>query len=377
MLDDAGSALRDELLALFAKGVDAPLGDDAFDRLARRVFTYQLRRNPAYAAYARRRGATPESVGHWTGIPAVPTAAFKEIRLVSGDAARAEAVFRTSGTTQGAEKRGEHVVLDLALYHASLLPTFAAYLLPDDARPRMLSLVPPPGQAPDSSLSHMVGVVVGQFGAGGSDWFMDAERGLDEAGLEAALRQAEGDGAPVCLLGTSFAFVHWTDSMQGRGARFRLPTGSRLMDTGGFKGRSRMVEAAELRAAYREILGVPEDHAVNEYGMTELLSQFYDVALREGEAGAGEGPRRKAGPPWLRSVAVDPETLAPLPDGVVGLLRHVDLANLGSVVAVQTEDLGRVDRGGLVLLGRAPGAAPRGCSIAMDLLLEAARREGR
>jgi hypothetical protein len=47
----------------------------------------------------------------------------------------------------------------------------------------------------------------------------------------------------------------------------------------------------------------------------------------------------------------------------------VDLANLGSVAAIQTEDLGRVDEHGLVLEGRAVGATPRGCSIAMDLLL--------
>jgi hypothetical protein len=76
---------------------------------------------------------------------------------------------------------------------------------------------------------------------------------------------------------------------------------------------------------------------------------------------------------WLRSVAVDPETLAPVPAGASGILRHVDLANLDSVAAVQTEDFGRVEEHGLVLEGRAAGAPPRGCSIAMDLLLGGAR----
>jgi hypothetical protein len=68
-------------------------------------------------------------------------------------------------------------------------------------------------------------------------------------------------------------------------------------------------------------------------------------------------------------VAVDPETLAPLPPGRSGILRHFDLANLHGVAAIQTEDFGRVDEHGLVLEGRAVSAPPRGCSIAMDLLL--------
>ena len=72
----------------------------------------------------------------------------------------------------------------------------------------------------------------------------------------------------------------------------------------------------------------------------------------------------------MRSLAVAPETLEPLPTGQPGLLRHIDLANLGSVPAIQTEDFGRVDDRGRVLLeGRAAGAPPRGCSIAMELLL--------
>jgi hypothetical protein len=39
---------------------------------------------------------------------------------------------------------------------------------------------------------------------------------------------------------------------------------------------------------------------------------------------------------------------------------------------VQTEDLGIVDGGRLQLLGRAPGAEPRGCALALADLLAAA-----
>src|SRR5690606_20539431 len=148
--------------------------------------------------------------------------------------------------------------------------------------------------------------------------------------------------------------------------------GSRLMDTGGYKGAGRDVPPDALRQAYRDRLGLPAHHCINEYGMTEMLSQLYDAALADHHAGRTRPPR-KAAPPWVRSVAVDPETLEPVPPGATGLLRHLDLANIGSVAAIQTEDLGRVDEQGLVLEGRAAGAPPRGCSIAMDLILRETR----
>ncbi|HEY8468515.1 MAG TPA: hypothetical protein VIL18_02675 [Longimicrobiales bacterium] len=377
MLDAEGRVIAAALHEVFQRGVDAPLDDAAFDALARRVFAYQFERNQPYAAYCRRRGITPANVEHWTRIPAVPTAAFKHLVLACGPTDAAEAVFRTSGTTLGAERRGQHYILDLSIYHAALLPNFAAHLLPDGATLPMLALVLSPDDAPDSSLGHMIHVVMERLGAPGSGYFVDARTGIREDELDRALEHAIENDTPVCLLGTAFAFVHWLDRLRERGRRYALPPGSRLMDTGGFKGRSREVPAEELRATYAEWLGIPDDHCVNEYGMTELGSQFYDTVLRDRVATGKAGPRRKVAPPWVRTRVVSAETLEPVAPGEVGLLCHYDLANLGSVLAVQTEDLGReTEDDGFVVLGRAGGAPPRGCSIAMDLLLEAAR-EGR
>ena len=63
----------------------------------------------------------------------------------------------------------------------------------------------------------------------------------------------------------------------------------------------------------------------------------------------------------------------PLAHGEVGVLRHFDLANLHSVMAIQTADLGLTTPRGFRVLGRATGAEARGCSIAMDDLLSALR----
>jgi hypothetical protein len=44
-------------------------------------------------------------------------------------------------------------------------------------------------------------------------------------------------------------------------------------------------------------------------------------------------------------------------------LRHVDLSNRSSVVAVETEDLAYATGEGFVLLGREASAELRGCSL--------------
>jgi hypothetical protein len=355
------AALRDAILAAFQQPIDMPLDDQQFDRLAREVFAFQFEHNAPYRRYCERRQVRPATLQSWAEIPPAPTAAFKEIALVAGAVADAQAVFRTSGTTRGAEQRGTHYILDLALYHQSLLPNFQAHLLPEGKPLPLISLIPKAASQPDSSLSHMIAVVADQL-ASSAEYFVDPAAGLDAQGLKQRLRAAEG---PVLITGTSFAFVHFLDELRAGNDSLALPPGSRLMDTGGFKGRSRIVPAQQLRADYQHWLGIPETHAVNEYGMTELCSQFYDAALR-----AGTTSRIKVPPPWVRSRVVDPETLRPLPPGATGILQHFDLANLYSVLAVQTEDLARAADHGFELLGRAEGAVPRGCSIAMDLLLQ-------
>ena len=176
------------------------------------------------------------------------------------------------------------------------------------------------------------------------------------------------------MVGTAFAFVHLLDALAADGSRFRLPDGSRVMETGGFKGRSRTVPREELYAAIDGRLGIPPDRIVNEYGMTELLSQFYEPVLTG-------GARLHRPPPWVRTRVLDPATLEPLPPGREGLLCHFDLANLDSVCCLLTEDLGveppEAEGNGFRVQGRSSGAEPRGCSLAMDDLMTAVRGPAR
>ena len=375
---DAFANLAHALGKAFEGTPGEPWPDDVFELWAQRVFTYQFETNPVYAAYVRKRGVMPSTLAHWSEIPWVTASAFKAVPLVSGDPSRVQRVFRTSGTT-GAGRRGEHHVLDLGLYKDSLIANMRRHLYaggpggPDrtDGEGLMLpifALAPTPTHAPESSLSFMLGAALDVLSGGEGGFFVTRDGVIDTAGLSEVLVEAGARGTPILLAGTAFAFVHWLDWLKERSAGFDLPRGSLIMETGGFKGRSRVLERSEFYASLSEAHGVPVEAIVNEYGMTELLSQFYDGPVAAMSGMALEA-RRHVPPPWVRTRVLDPNTLSALPTGKPGLLCHYDLANAGSVMAVLTEDLGVAVGDGFRVLGRVQGAEPRGCSLAMDDLL--------
>ena len=192
---------------------------------------------------------------------------------------------------------------------------------------------------------------------------------LDLSKTLAALHQSISANQPVALLGTAFNFVHLVDHLANTQQRLQLIEGSRVLETGGYKGRSRSIPKSQLHALITSQLGVPASQIVCEYGMSELSSQAYDQVA--GAAGfeisnlKSQIPSRAFHfPPWARVQIISPETGRAVNHGDTGLIRILDLANLRSVAAIQTEDLG-IRRGGdgFELLGRAALSEPRGCSL--------------
>jgi hypothetical protein len=300
------------------------------------------------------------------GLPALPTDVFRFARVAAHDPSADVRRFRTSGTTAAA--RGEHAFRDLSLYDLAARSGGRYALFPDRERMRLCVLAPREIELPDSSLSYMLARFMEWFAAPGSAYVFEAGR-LQVEHLTALLDEAQAAHEPIALLGTSFAFVHAEDALR---KRFVLPPGSRIMQTGGFKGRSRSVEPDEMLALLSERYALPAQYIVQEYGMTELSSQMYETPLRAAVTGAASAARRLWLPSWVRAEPIDPETLEPVSGDAVGLLRIDDLANVDSVCALQTSDLARRCEEGIQLLGRAPDAVARGCSIAVDEWLEGA-----
>ena len=92
--------------------------------------------------------------------------------------------------------------------------------------------------------------------------------------------------------------------------------------------------------------------------MSELSSQAYDgVVGHAGDESVFQFP------PWARVQIISPETGHIAEPGQTGLIRVFDLANVYSVLAIQTQDLGIRRGAGFELLGRGMHTEPRGCSL--------------
>ena len=358
-MDKAASLVAD-LLAFIAQDACT---DDQFDQLALRQFAYQYESNAPFRSFCQRRGATLRNVKTWSDIPAVPIDAFKAMELRSEPASATERVFMTSGTT-GRAARGRHFHPQLDVYDLSMKRYFAQRFMQGAERLPMAILFPDEQAMPNSSLAHYLALAKSEFGTADSRYFLGSE-GLDMPGLCTALEESQRSGQPYALLGASFSLVHVMDALRAQRRRFQLPEGSRILDTGGYKGQSRELPLEEFYADLSDLLGVPRTYCINMYGMTELSTQFYD----DGNAVL---PSVKSGPHWIRSRLVEPVTGRSVAAGERGILVHCDLANYNAVSTILTEDVGLWADGGFLLLGRAEGAAAKGCSLAVDEFVKAA-----
>lgn len=340
--------------------------EEEFNQLALRIFAYQYRNNLPYQAFCRQKGKTPRLVKHWRDIPYVPMNAFKEVPLSCTDPEAAVRVFMTSGTTQG--KRGKHYHSTLEIRELSMIVNFKERFMKDTERIRMGILFPTEEELPNSSLAHYLAVLMKEFGTEDSGYLFN-EKGLYMEKIISELERAEETGEPYALLGASYSFVHLFEELERLGKTFKLPKGSRILDTGGYKNKSKELALDVFYQRLSELFGVDRSDCINMYGITELSTQFYDD-------GNETVPSVKSGPSWIRTRVVDPLTGAEVAKGERGVLVHCDLANFNSVTTILTEDLGMETDGGFYLLGRVEGAEARGCSLAVEEFMQMAKGSG-
>jgi hypothetical protein len=373
----ASDALHERVRA-FARGAT----NDTFEVLACELARFQARFSPGYARLVDSRGSSLASVDD---IPPVPSDVFRLTRVATHPATEDSACFITSGTTASP---GSHPMRTLETYETvSLLWGRAALRPRGEARAIVVALAPKPVSPPRSSLGHMMRSFMSAFDAtplighpealnfdpdAPQRWLLNPGGVALEELLRAA-RIANERQVPLLVLATSFALVYLLDALHGD--TILCPRKTVVMQTGGFKGRSREVPAAELREAVARAFRITPGQVISEYGMTELSSQLYEGTLPQGEL---EGPPDVLlPPPWLRVAAVDPVSLTAVPEGRPGLARFIDLANVDSAVSIVTQDLIVRAGAGVRLQGRSPGAIARGCSLTIEELALASPRWNR
>ena len=344
----------------------ADLESANFEDLARQAFALQYEGIAPYRRLCDRRGTTPETLTDWRDIPLIPSRAFKSMAL---HVAEPQQVFRSSGTTEGSQ-RSTHYHPFPDLYRKTIEASFPRFCLsasPRPAmlsqRPAMLSLIPSLEQVPDSSLSFMIDHVLARFAGEGSKIAI-GRRGVDAPALRSWLAARQRSGEPALVLATALSLHQALQALDRLGLRFRLPLGSVIFETGGFKTRKHDLERSDLLKKVETTLAVPQSAVVREFGMTELTSQAYTRALLGGDNDLFVCPH------WMRVRILDPETLEEMPAGADGMIALLDLANLGSALHLLTEDIGSADGDGFRLRGRAVGAELRGCSLTAEELAE-------
>lgn len=355
------------LEGLFTSSETPNRDENGFDRVASRVYRWQFEHCEPYRRLCESmgRGVDLSDIGE---APFVPAEAFKEFRLACFPETPGEIIFHTSGTTMG--RHGAHHLATTELYDSAAIPWLRKHLLPRrlETPRRFFALTHSPDEAPRSSLVHMIHAAGRRFALeSGVEYFYHPEDPEWRRRFIQSLEDAVAGGEPVLIFSTAFALAQILETMEGAGKAVAMPEGSRILETGGYKGKTREIAKSTLYEWAARQLGIPPRAIVNEYGMTEMSSQFYDRTLSN--AGLSERDARvKLPPPWVRTLVVDPATRRPVGEGEIGALLHIDLANLDSCAFIATGDAARRVGAGFDLMGRIPEAELRGCSLNFEAM---------
>ena len=305
------------------------------------------------ASYWQSVGATPDAIDSFQDIPPIALRVFKHHFLYGGG--KATKVFRTSGTSGKGRGSSAFDEDDLALMELSIFTNAAANLFADDLKTRFFMLVPSPDEAPEVIMAYGMRHIAGQFGQGEPFYAVRQGQFVGKEAID-MLMQCVAEKTPVTMIGGSFGFVNFVEGVQGKIKKMVLPAGSRILDAGGFKGRSRELDRPSFLNMMTSFFGLPEERCINLYGLTELASQFYS-----------QGSQAKQPPHWTRVRICDPLTLQDVAQGEAGVPVLYDLANVARPFVILTDDIGiSCGEQGFEVVGRATGSAPRGCSLSLE-----------
>jgi hypothetical protein len=354
--EDERRRLTEDVLQFIEAGVDAAVPD--FNDCCLSMFALHYQVNAIFREFCDAKKVKPGDISRWQDIPLVYNDVFKTHLVASFPLEKSVMACLTGGTTSLTQRGrifrdedGKRLV-----FSANRQMT-GSYLFPDftgERRCRILILAPSPELAPSMGMAIGMDQTRQAFGTPDS-LFLLSKSGIDINALIRALRESEAGGVPVALIGATSAYVYFFQACRRKNMKFRLPPGSRICDGGGYRGKFGVLTRDDYYAMVQEIIGIPNSHCVNVLGEAETATNLFDDSLRRCVKGLPPRKRTRPVPPWSRVLAMSIDDLQPLPDGEVGLLAHWDLANVPTVLAVITDNLGYTTDNGTAceMVGRA------------------------
>ena len=307
-----------------------------------------LERSPFYQRLVSVVGANPQTWETWRDVTPVSVTYFKSAPVVGSR-------FWESSGTSGNKSR---TPVDLESYHQGI---DQSWKVGPEIHPVSIALIPSRYDWPNSSLAEMFSYHIesrSEVLRGVEVLTSDGFFRLDQKFIYQYLKRTDD---PVTLYGTSYAFAQFFEWVEENRCDdvLVLPSGSNLIDTGGYKGRVTPLTRREFLEKCSRLLGLPEESCWNEYGMSEMSSHFWQ---------RGEGFHVGLSS-HLVGQTLDPISLQP---SISGLLTFYDLYN-SNFVGLVTQDVGsiQVDRDYTYLQvgGRVPLSAPKGCSLISEELM--------
>lgn len=312
--------------------------NDNFEHLALNLFRQQVKSVEVYRKFVEIIGIDPNSVKRAIQIPFLPIGFFKNFEIKSGNF-DAELTFLSSSTTGIGQSK--HLVKNKEHYIQSFIQCFN-HFFGDYKNYCYLALLPSYLERQGSSLIYMMDYFINNSNFKESGYYLYNHQELAEK-----IKDNESKGIPTFLFGVSFALLDFAEAFQ-----FDSLTNTKIMDTGGMKGRRRELVLEEFHSILKSAFGAK--NIFSEYGMTELMSQAYSM---------GEGLFKC--PPSMRvfrRALDDPFEVSDTAG--TGLLNIIDLNNTDSCAFIATDDLCRInEQGQFRIMGRADFSDMRGCNV--------------
>lgn len=321
---------KDKILAVSRTGMD---------ELALEIFRYQYAQNQVYRQYADAVGKTPSTVNSIYQIPFLPIRFFKSHAVQNGTF-EPEVVFESSGTT--GENTSRHYIKETILYKEVFSRIFRLFF-GEPSSYCIIGLLPSYLERKNSSLVYMVDELIRQSGHTSSGFYLN-----EYAKLTEVINELEQKAQPTLLIGVTFALLDFAEVYVQGGKPLKH---TRIIETGGMKGRRQEMVREEVHAVLKEAFKIPFIHS--EYGMTELISQAWSF---------GNGIFKT--PPWMKIILREEEDPFHLLQEGAGAINIIDLGNIHSCSFIATDDIGRLfSDGNFEVLGRLDNSDLRGCSL--------------